>query len=134
MAFEVYMINKVKDMIFYNLKELIIFQLVFKVTSFLIFMPLFLNLFNIIMKVTGYNYLTLENITGFIVNPLVIILLIMLILFMMMFNFFDLSTIIVLLDASYQKKAVDIKEALGISLKKSLQVFKINNLPLAFML
>ena len=128
------MINKVKDMIFYNLKELIIFQLVFKVTSFLIFMPLFLNLFNIIMKVTGYNYLTLENITGFIVNPLVIILLIMLILFMMMFNFFDLSTIIVLLDASYQKKAVDIKEALGISLKKSLQVFKINNLPLAFML
>lgn len=134
MAFEVYMINKVKDMIFYNLKELIIFQLVFKVTSFLIFMPLFLNLFNIIMKVTGYNYLTLENITGFIINPLVIILLIMLILFMMMFNFFDLSTIIVLLDASYQKKAVDIKEALGISLKKSLQVFKINNLPLAFML
>lgn len=134
MAFEVYMINKVKDMIFYNLKELIIFQLVFKVTSFLIFMPLFLNLFNIIMKVTGYNYLTLENIIGFIVNPLVIILLIMLILFMMMFNFFDLSTIIVLLDASYQKKAVDIKEALGISLKKSLQVFKINNLPLAFML
>ena len=134
MAFEVYMINKVKDMIFYNLKELIIFQLVFKVTSFLIFMPLFFNLFNIIMKVTGYNYLTLENITGFIVNPLVIILLIMLILFMMMFNFFDLSTIIVLLDASYQKKAVDIKEALGISLKKSLQVFKINNLPLAFML
>ncbi len=128
------MINKVKDMIFYNLKELIIFQLVFKVTSFLIFMPLFLNLFNIIMKVTGYNYLTLENITGFIINPLVIILLIMLILFMMMFNFFDLSTIIVLLDASYQKKAVDIKEALGISLKKSLQVFKINNLPLAFML
>lgn len=128
------MINKVKDMIFYNLKELIIFQLVFKVTSFLIFMPLFLNLFNIIMKVTGYNYLTLENIIGFIVNPLVIILLIMLILFMMMFNFFDLSTIIVLLDASYQKKAVDIKEALGISLKKSLQVFKINNLPLAFML
>ena len=86
------------------------------------------------MKVTGYNYLTLENITGFIVNPLVIILLVMLILFMMMFNFFDLSTIIVLLDASYQKKAVDIKEALGISLKKSLQVFKINNLPLAFML
>lgn len=134
MAFEVYMINKVKDMIFYNLKELIIFQLVFKVTSFLIFMPLFLNLFNIIMKVTGYNYLTLENIIGFIINPLVIILLIMLILFMMMFNFFDLSTIIVLLDASYQKKAVDIKEALGISLKKSLQVFKINNLPLAFML
>ena len=134
MAFEVYMINKVKDMIFYNLKELIIFQLVFKVTSFLIFMPLFLKFFNIIMKVTGYNYLTLENIIGFIVNPLVIILLIMLILFMMMFNFFDLSTIIVLLDASYQKKAVDIKEALGISLKKSLQVFKINNLPLAFML
>ena len=91
------MINKVKDMIFYNLKELIIFQLVFKVTSFLIFMPLFLNLFNIIMKITGYEYLTLENILSFISNPIVIIMVILLILFMLVYTFFDLSTIIVTL-------------------------------------
>ena len=45
------MINKIKNMLLYNFKELVTFQAGFKVTSFLIFAPLFLNLFNIIIIV-----------------------------------------------------------------------------------
>ena len=78
------MINKIKNMLFYNFQELVTFQTVFKVTSFLIFVPLFLNLFNIIMKVTGYEYLTFENLFSFASNPIVIIMLILLVLFMML--------------------------------------------------
>ena len=104
------MINKIKNMLFYNFKELVTFQTVFKVTSFLIFAPLFLNFFNIIMKITGYEYLTFENLFNFVTNPLVILMLVLLILFMMVYTFFDLSTIIIILDASYQKKKIDIKE------------------------
>ena len=70
------MIKKIKNMLLYNFKELVTFQAGFKVTSFLIFAPLFLNLFNIIMKITGYEYLTLENILSFISNPIVIIMVI----------------------------------------------------------
>ena len=76
------MINKIKNMLFYNFKELVTFQIVFKVTSFLIFAPLFLNFFNIIMKITGYEYLTFENLFNFVTNPLVILMLVLLILFM----------------------------------------------------
>ena len=94
------MINKIKNMLLYNFKELVTFQAGFKVTSFLIFAPLFLNLFNIIMKITGYEYLTLENILSFISNPIVIIMVILLILFMLVYTFFDLSTIIIILDAA----------------------------------
>ena len=96
-----FMINKIKNMLFYNFQELVTFQTVFKVTSFLIFVPLFLNFFNIIMKVTGYEYLTFENLFSFASNPIVIIMLILLVLFMMVYTFFDLSTIIIILDASY---------------------------------
>lgn len=128
------MINKIKNMLFYNFQELVTFQTVFKVTSFLIFAPLFLNLFNIIMKITGYEYLTIENLFNFVTNPLVIIMLLLLILFMMVYTFFDLSTIIIILDASYQKKKIDIKEVLTISVRKSVEVFKFKNIALAFMI
>lgn len=128
------MINKIKNMLFYNFQELVTFQTVFKVTSFLIFAPLFFNLFNIIMKVTGYEYLTFENLFSFASNPIVIIMLILLVLFMMVYTFLDLSTIIIILDASYQEKKVDIKEVLSISLKKSIEVFKFKNIALAFMI
>ena len=128
------MINKIKNMLLYNIRELIIFQGTFKITSFLIFTPLFLNLFNIIMRITGYDYLTLENISRFLFNPLVLIMLILLVLFMMVYTFFDLSTIIIILDASYQEKRVELREVLGLSLRKSIEVFKIKNIPLAFMI
>ena len=128
------MINKIKNMLIYNFKELVIFQIVFKITSFLIFAPLFLNIFNIIMKITGYEYLTFENMVGFILNPLVEFMLILLILFMMVYTFFDLSTVIIILDASYQEKKIDIKEVLTISTRKSLEVFKAKNIALAFMI
>ena len=128
------MINKIKNMLFYNFQELVIFQTVFKVTSFLIFAPLFLNLFNIIMKITGYEYLTIENLFNFVTNPLVILMLVLLILFMMVYTFFDLSTIIIILDASCQKKKIDIKEVLTISVRKSVEVFKFKNIALAFMI
>ena len=128
------MINKIKNMVLYNIRELIIFQGTFKITSFLIFTPLFLNLFNVIMRITGYDYLTLENISRFLLNPLVLIMLILLILFMMVYTFFDLSTIIIILDASYQEKRVELREVLGLSLRKSIEVFKVKNIPLAFMI
>lgn len=128
------MINKIKNMLFYNFKELVTFQTVFKVTSFLIFAPLFLNFFNIIMKITGYEYLTFENLFNFVTDPLVILMLVLLILFMMAYTFFDLSTIIIILDASYQKKKIDIKEVLTISVRKSVEVFKFKNIVLAFMI
>lgn len=128
------MINKIKNMLLYNFKELVTFQAGFKVTSFLIFAPLFLNFFNIIMKITGYEYLTFENLFNFVTNPLVILMLVLLILFMMVYTFFDLSTIIIILDASYQKKKIDIKEVLTISVRKSVEVFKFKNIVLAFMI
>ena len=128
------MINKIKNMLFYNFQELVVFQTTFKVTSFLIFAPLFLNAFNLIMKITGYEYLTYENLFNFAINPLVIFLLILLVLFMMVYTFFDLSTVIIILDASYQEKKINIKEVLSISVRKSIEVFKIKNIALAFMI
>ncbi len=117
----------------YNLKKIILFELVFKIISLLIFSPLFLELFNLIMKLTGFTYLTLENIGSFLANPLTIILLFLLILIITFYKIFDISTIILFIDASKNKVEVSIKNVTTLAFKKSLRIFKPKNILISFL-
>lgn len=117
--------------IMYNIKTLIGFELFYKIITLLIFSPLFLNLFNFIMKITGYNYLTFENMFSFLVNPITIILLIILILLLLVYTMFDITAIIVILDMSYNEEKISIIDVIGISLIKIKSIFRIDNLFLA---
>ncbi len=121
------------QMLSYNFKTLIEFQFIFKIISLTIFTPLFIKCFNLIMNLTGYKYLTLENISSFLINPLTIILLLILILVVMIYSMFDITTIIIILDASYNHRKIKILDIIGISLKKCKKMFTINNIPLAFL-
>lgn len=121
------------QMLSYNFKTLVEFQLIFKIVSLIIFTPLFIKCFNLIMNLTGYKYLTLENIDGFLLNPLTIILLLVLILAIMIYSMFDITTIIIILDASYNHNKIKILDIIVISLKKCKKMFVINNIPLAFL-
>ena len=58
-------LSEAKKMITYNLWTLVGFESAFKILSFFIFTPLFFKVFNFIMKVTGYKYLTFENLFPF---------------------------------------------------------------------
>jgi len=126
-------VKKVIDFIRYNIIALVGFEAVFKLVSFLIFMPLFLHIFDFIMKVTGYSYLTFENIFSFLLNPITFIMLLFLILLMTIYTMFDITTIIVILDGSYQKKKVKVVDAIRISLHKCKKIFHFRNIPLAFL-
>lgn len=126
-------IKKVIEMINYNIKTLIGFECAFKICTFFLFTPLFLRTFDFIMKITGYNYLAFENISSFLLNPLTIFMLIFLILLMMAYTMFDITTIIVILDSSCQKKKIKMVDALKITLSKCKTILKIKNIPLAFL-
>ena len=126
-------VKKVISLLNYNLKTLVGFEALYKILTLLIFMPLFLNLFNLITKVTGYNYLTLENFLSFLLNPIVIVLLIILFLLMAVYTLFDIAAIIIILDASYQKKKIKISDACSIALKKCQGFFKIKNIMVVFL-
>lgn len=120
--------KKIKNMIFYNFKSLVIFELIYKVLSTIIFVPLFLSAFSLIVKVTGYSYLTLENFISFLLNPLTIIFLIILFLFITFYALIDISTIIIILDSSYNKKKVKAKDAFILGLERSKRVFSLKNI------
>ena len=59
----------------YNLRTLIRFELFYKIILTIILIPIAIESFNLTMKLTGYTYLTLENILSFLLNPITFILL-----------------------------------------------------------
>ncbi len=126
-------ITKVLKLIKKNIWTLVGFESMFKIISLLIFTPLFLNIFKLITKITGYNYLSLENVTSFLTNPLTLIMLLILIMLMTFYTLFDISTIIIILDASYQNKQIKIFEAMLIAFQKCRNVLHLKNIPLAFL-
>lgn len=124
------MFSESKKILFKNFKSVIKFEFFFKLLTSIIFIPLFLNIFKLIMKVTGYSYLTLENVFSFLTNPIVAILIILFLLLVGFYSIFDIGTIIILLDVSKQDKKIELRDAVNLSFKKSLNLFKIKNFSL----
>ena len=127
--------KKIKNallMIKRNIWVLVGFEAVFKLLSTLIFMPLFLGCFNLIMKYTGFTYLTFENIFAFLSEPITLFLLLLLIIFMTFYTMFDITTIIIILDLSYQNKKAPILDVLKLSFKKCLRIFNPINITISF--
>ena len=123
-----------KQMLKYNLKTLVIFELIYKLVSLIIFGPLFLTIFQIITKLSGFTYLTFENFFSFLLNPLTIIFLIILLIFITFYSLIDIGTLIIIFDASYQSKKISVKNAFICALEKSLKVFKLKNILLVFLI
>ncbi len=128
------MLKKIKKLLEYNIKTLIKFELLYKIISIIIFVPLFLNIFKLITRLIGYNYLTLENIIPFLTNPLTIIFLLLLIVLLTFYTLIDISTIIIILDSSYQNIKISVKDAFMLSLRKSLKVFQLKNIMFPFLI
>ena len=53
--------KKLKNILGYNIKTLLGFELLYKLISVLIFVPLFLSIFHFITRISGFSYLTFEN-------------------------------------------------------------------------
>ncbi len=127
------MLTKLKNIFHYNFKNMLKFEFIFKLLTIIIFSPLFLKLFNLIMNITGFPYLTKENFFSFLSNPLTIIMLILLFILMTFYSLFDIGVIIVLIDGSYQKKTIALKEAIKYSFKRALKVFQLKNILMIFL-
>ena len=118
----------------YNFGTLAKFEIIYKILMLLIFTPLFMSGFKLSMKLTGFSYLTIENISSYILNPVTLILILVAILFLTLVTLFDVSTMIIIYDASYNEKKISLKEIIKISLNKCKNMVKLKNIPVAFIL
>ncbi len=127
------MLKELKSIAKYNFKNMLKFEFIFKILTVIIFAPLFLGLFNLIMKVTGYTYLTKENFLNFLLNPLTLLMLLILFILITIYSLFDIGVMITLIDSSYQKKTIKLREAIKYSFNKSLKVFHLKNILIVFL-
>ena len=125
-------IKKVMDLLRVNWRTMAEFEILYKVLSLTIFTPLFLWAFNGIMNITGYQYLTIENIFSFFLNPLTLLALLLLIVCMAVYAMVDIGAVIFLLDQSYQGKKADLVQTVRYALHNAARVFHRKNILVVF--
>ena len=111
-----------------NFLTVIEFELIYKIISFLVFIPIMLFCFKWMMKITSFTYITNENVFSFITNPGVGIFLFMAIIVLTIITMFDIVTLIVIYDQSYQNKKIKVFDAIKISIKRFFSLLKIKNI------
>ena len=96
----------------FNAPALIWFEILYKLLGAAVFFPLLYGIFDLCMLITGYRYLTLENITSFLLHPMVYIALAFIILLIINYAFFDISAVIYTLHcACYRQKITTLDAA-----------------------
>ena len=117
-----------------NRRALAEFEIVFKLLTFLVAVPLFSGCFRLIMKITGYRYLTVENVLSFAVHPVTVLSVVALLLLMTAYTMFDIATVIILLDQSWQNRKACLPEVLRVSARKCMGMIRPRSLSLAFLI
>ena len=107
-----------------NRRALAEFEIVFKLLTFLVAVPLFSGCFRLIMKITGYRYLTVENVLSFAVQPVTVLSVAALLLLMTAYTMFDIATVIILLDQSWQNRKAYLPEVLRVSARKCMGMLR----------
>ena len=117
-----------------NIKTVIGFEIIYKLIVSLIIIPSSIAGFNYVMKLTGYTYLTSENILSFIFQPINIIFILVMIIFLTVSTMIDLATLIIIFDQSYHDKKITIKDAIKTSFVRIGKAFKFKNLGIIFLI
>lgn len=114
-----------------NIRTLIIFELIYKAFTGAVFTPLFYIGFNGIMHISGYTYLTAENISSFLLHPLTVVGVLCLLLYQVLFTFIDISAVIFLFDQASIGKQVGLMTTLRYALWNTGRLFHPQNWSMA---
>ncbi|MCM1288236.1 MAG: glycerophosphodiester phosphodiesterase [Clostridium sp.] len=119
--------KEIRKLIACNWKTLVGFELIYKLASAVIFVPLIWGLFDLIMRVRGYYYLTLENLGGFLLNPFTILALLLIFVIATAGAMIDISAVIFILDQSAQENKVHLQQIVKFSVKNAFRAWKPKN-------
>ena len=110
-----------------NIRTLLAFELIYKAFTGAVFTPVFYLGFQGIMQITGYSYLTAENIWSFLRHPLTFVGALILIIYIMVFTFVDISAVIFLYDEASIGKRVGLLTTIKYALWNTGRIFHPRN-------
>lgn len=119
--------RQVLSLLKFNISTMVKFEIIYKLLSTLVFIPFAVLILDLSMSITGYSYLTIENIGSYASNPKSIILFIFLILLLTFFSMIDISAVIYIIDGSKHEKHVTLRQVISFAYQNSKRVFKRKN-------
>ncbi len=122
----------VLKMMRYNQRTLIWFEILYKLMGVALFVPLLYGTFYMSLNITGYRYLTLENIRKYLTHPLVYLLIVLGVFVVILYTMIDMSAVIYILHHSFYWKRVSIPQTLRFALRNTAGVRKKGNRRLFF--
>ena len=126
-------LKKVFVLLRVNWRTMAEFELLYKVLALTVFTPFFGGMFHLIMKLTGYEYITIENILPFIGNPLTLFALLALLVCVAGYAVLDIGAVIYLLDKSYQGEKADLMQTVRFAVRNAAKAFQGKNIMASFL-
>ncbi len=123
--------RQVLSLLKFNIATMVKFELIYKILSTLVFIPLAVLLLDFSMSITGYSYLTIENVGSYISNPKSILIFIILILLLTFFSMIDISAVIYIINSSKHGKHITLKQVINFAYENSRRVFRRKNFLIA---
>lgn len=108
------------------------FQILYKLATVAIMLPLMEGLISLTLNVSGYPYLTMENVGKFFLHPFVIGMILLGLILITFYTIIDASAVLYLMDRSYQHKKVTVLQTFLFALKNTRRVFKKQNIGIFF--
>lgn len=112
------------DLLKKNFKVLVKFEIIFSIVVFFAIIPLLKLLFSLSMKITGFKYLTQENLFSFAINPINIIMIIFIGFIIALISIIDYNAINIIYFASKKDKIINITTLIKLTLSNSKFLFK----------
>lgn len=96
--------KKTRLLLKWNGKTLLKFELLYKLLLVVFGMPLVYWIFNGTMRLTGYAYLTLENVQRYLKNPCTLLVLLLLAVILCLYELYDVSAVIYLVECANREE------------------------------
>ena len=115
-----------------NFWTLLKFELIFKAATLVLFSPLVVAMIRIAMKVSGYRYITLDNLFGFAVHPITILLAVICLVVFTFLTVFDIGAVLVIFDESYHEDRLSLFSLIKHNFIQCSKLFRPKNIGVAF--
>ena len=115
-----------------NIWTLVKFELIFKVASLVLFSPLLILMIRLAMTVTGYSYITLDNVFSFAAHPFTLFLAAIALIIYTFITVFDIGATLVIFDESYHDDRLSLWSLIKHNFIQCTKIFRPQNIGVAF--
>ncbi len=124
-------LQRIRRLIRGNWRALAVFELFYKIAAAAVLVPLTGGCLSLLMKATGFGYVTLENVRTILLHPLTIALALLLLFLAVACGAVDIGAVIYILDQSRQGRRAKISHALAFAAKNARRALKARHILIA---